>query len=246
MPFGPSAHAVASALLPDDDAGPAPAGADDFWGEDSAAIQAAMQPSAHPAGDARRSTEVDPRALRHAPRTSHARRARGASAAVGLVAGLVLIASVIGSVISSVIGSGPPAKPRKVQQRAALPLPASIDAPRSKPSRVLSQGRSVSRQRPGVGRHTRRPVHRAVKRVRSSTPRTSAPSRPAVVTHYSPAPAGSAPVQSVPDSQSRNTSSAPSTASASGETQTVVHTSSARPGPTGPVSLIGSGTSPSG
>ena len=273
MPFGPSARLASPATMRNADAGLIPPAASDFWGEDSAALQDALQaPSGaalHHARDesfgstvphaphappettvrdasqapggrtARRrwsiyrsSSSARARGLRSTPRLRRPGRTR---AAVGVIAGLALIVSVT--------QSGSSANPKKGRVRTVVTLPASIGAPSSKPSLTASTKR-IANGNPGrrSQRNPRDEIHRTVKRARHTEPQRSAPTQPAVVASSSPVPSNPAPAQNVPSSE---TSSPPSASSATHDTQSVVR-NSAPPGPTGTVSLIGSGTSPSG
>jgi hypothetical protein len=146
------------------------------------------------------------------------------------------------ALIVSVIESGPSANSNsnKDRVRAAVTLPASVEAPPSKRPLAAST-KHVANHNPArrSQRNRRAEVHRAGKRVKHAAAQRSAPTHQTFVANSSPV-TRPAPVQNAPGSGSSSPSS-----SASSGTQSVVH-SSASPGPTGTVSLIGSGTSPSG
>ncbi len=248
VPFGPSAGSASSASPPYAAADLIPPGADDFWGEDSAAVQDALQaPTGHAMPEARhahsdRTTHRRPslhrpfpRALQRAQRNTPRLRRRGrATAAVGVVAGLALIVSVA--------ESGPSANPKKDRSRAVATLPASIDAPSSKPSPAASTRRTANQTPVSRRRRSRRAeIHRASKPLRHTASQPGAPVQQAIVASLSGVSGSPVPAQGVPTSES----SSPPRATASSHTQSAVH-SSASPGPTGTASLIGPGTSPSG
>ena len=271
VPFGPSAGTAPSVSRRDADADLIPPGADDFWGEDSAAVQDALQapsgtavphaphatavphaphapsgadvPDALQARDGRtalRRPRIDRpfsfargRSLRNAPGL---RRPSRATAGVGVIVALALIVSVSESGPSANSNSNS----NKDRVRAAVTLPASVEAPPSKRPLAAST-KHVANHNPArrSQRNRRAEVHRAGKRVKHAAAQRSAPTHQTFVASSSPV-TRPAPVQNAP-----GTGSSSPSASASSGTQSVVH-SSASPGPTGTVSLIGSGTSPSG
>ena len=272
MPFGPSVRSSSPARGRDTDPDLVPPTANDFWGEDSASLQDALQAPAGAglrhashanAGSAVPRAPREPcettspegrqatgrrtafrlpsfdrpfrSARRRAFRTrSHPRLPACAAAAVGVIAGLALIVSLS--------ESGPSARPKRDQTRGPAILPALIVAAPSKPSpkastKLIADHRSGRPSR----RNPRTEIHRTVQRARPTELQPTATTDQTAVASSPPATDSPAPVQTVP---SIGTSPAPNTSASSGTRSTVYR--SASPGPTGTVSLIGAGTSPSG
>jgi hypothetical protein len=205
VPFGPRAF-TERAFTQDDDPVPAPASADDFWSEASAAIHAALEaPPPEDRGASRR-----PR------RSIGGVRAAAALAFLALagagVAGRLLSATGPGTAHRHHVGGGRPA----ARLSASQPPPALVPRP-------------PTRARRSAVTHRRQP---APSRSRAS----------AVIVRQAPESPTSPSTSAQPESTSYRAPVAATAATAQGSSPSTV----SRAGPSGPVSLVGAGTTPSG
>ncbi len=235
-----------------------PPAAEDFWGEDSAAVQDALQgptrhePSGPPATGLRPATGAPGESrgrVRGRWHPSHrARRSRGshrsrlAAVAVAAIAGLALIVSIIG------LGSSN--RPRQNSRRPSASASGTAEQPASKTSLAASIK--------GIVQHSEQAAHRAAKDVSLRRNHAAARRRPATRHRRRRTPVTppsqtfvSSPTQATTTTipQQSSVSSGQNTAAATGASASQTPSasgSSTPPGPSGSVSLIGAGTSPSG
>lgn len=223
-----------------------PPTAHDFWGEDSAALHDAMQAPPEAGQSA-------PQTAEHTPATPprRARTLRWPLVVTASAAALVLIISLIGT------SEGPPTRPRPTMATArANNVDASTPLAGSDPARDRSREAALHLEVLGASRATHRPAHLGARHGRphrasahpsdrvsptvgpiSPVPATEPVDRratPAYASEAAAAPQSPGTSEAQPDAAS-------SDASAAGE-----GASSQPTGPSGRVSLIGSGTSPSG
>jgi hypothetical protein len=251
VPVGPAARARAKAASPtrsqSQDSGPPTV--HDFWSEDSGALQDAIQAPEHDSADVCVPADAS-------PPTSGARRRRAWRElrkpewwplaarwwAFGFPAAALLVVAVIGTAEPSTVGSSKSATSGHVLARViAAGAAGSVKRPATEASdrRPISapssaERRSVRRVHPTHARVV--PRHHPAKGGRTSRgPVTQ--SSTSVATAPATTPADTAPVAAAPN---------PPVMASTGTGRAASSRSSEAAGPSGPVSLIGSGTSPSG
>jgi hypothetical protein len=258
VPIGPAARARARAR-----AAPAPAGRNDladqalpptaFWSQDSAALHDAVQaPSAGP---------VEPWAT-PAPLTRSRTRLRWRRlewTGLGRARWALLAVPAVALVVLAVIGNNEQraAASRSASRQNLAPAPAlpAMTAALSPATRrhsgshqanTHSSHRTAARARPHARDARVKTNHPQAVSRRSHERASTTPSVSAAATADAPPTSGAASTTPVTESSPPGVASSGSTA-VSSSTSRSVSTKSAKPaGPTGPVSLIGAGTSPSG
>lgn len=224
-----------------------PPTAHDFWGEDSAALHDAMQAPPEAGQSASQTGEPTP-----ATPPRRGRSLRWPLVVTASAAALVLVISLIGT------SEGPPTRPRPTMAKArASNVDASTPLAGSDPVRDRSRAAALHLEVVRATQASRRPAHLGARHGRPH--RASAhPSHrvsPTVRPWVSPTPAtepvdpGATPAyasEAAATPQSSGTSEAQPEAASSDAGAAGERPSSQPAGPSGRVSLIGSGTSPSG